>query len=201
MESQATRLRIKPPRRRRDGEQFAKGKNAETDTRFAAEPISLPLSQLMVKRKISAAGFAKWTQQWTEGLTGRELYAIAKTPQKDIQKLHIFLPKAASSLIVQIRTGKIGLRKFSVARKVPGFDNPRCQCGRGKQSAQHMLTICPKFVKIRKEKWAAEKTRLPFGYLPGAEMLVRPGYAKISASFMKDTRLLNQFQLAKVDQA
>jgi hypothetical protein len=55
---------------------------------------------------------------------------------------HIGLRKHESSLLVQIRTGKVGLRAFLHSRRVPDVTSPGCQCGAGRETALHILTEC-----------------------------------------------------------
>ena len=57
-------------------------------------------------------------------------------------KLHKGLHKAESSILVQARTGKIGLRDFLFKRRVLGFDSPWCDCGQGRETVRHILVFC-----------------------------------------------------------
>ena len=58
-------------------------------------------------------------------------------------KRHEGLSKARSSLLVQARTGDIGLREFLFRRKVPGVATPLCQCGQGRETVEHLAVWCP----------------------------------------------------------
>jgi hypothetical protein len=44
---------------------------------------------------------------------------------------------------VQIRTGKIGLKAFLFACKVPTVVSPYCECGTGHKTAAHIILKCP----------------------------------------------------------
>jgi len=55
---------------------------------------------------------------------------------KQVLKLHKDLRKAESALLVQARTGRIGLAKFLYSRKVPGIDTARGDC------LAHGLVLC-----------------------------------------------------------
>ena len=57
-------------------------------------------------------------------------------------KLHKDLRKAESSLLVQIRTTKIGLAKFLYSCKVPGIASAKCECGAGHETLRHMALFC-----------------------------------------------------------
>src|ERR1700722_19173906 len=39
----------------------------------------------------------------------------------------------------------LGLRAFLHKRRVPGFDNPACDCGGGRQTAKHTIMFCTKW--------------------------------------------------------
>ena len=47
-------------------------------------------------------------------------------PMKQVLKLYEGLRKAESALLVQARTGRIGLAKFLYSRKVPSIDIAQC---------------------------------------------------------------------------
>ena len=55
---------------------------------------------------------------------------------------HAGLQKHKSSLLVQIQTGKIGLRAFLHSRRVPGVSSPCCECGAGRETALHLILEC-----------------------------------------------------------
>ena len=59
-------------------------------------------------------------------------------------QLHIGLQKAESAVLTQARTSKIGLGKFLYTRKVPGVLSAQCECGRGEETARHMVLYCAK---------------------------------------------------------
>ena len=55
---------------------------------------------------------------------------------------HKGLKKHESSLLTQIRTGKVGLRAFLFSRKVPEVNTPLCPCGRGEETPAHLVIHC-----------------------------------------------------------
>ena len=61
------------------------------------------------------------------------------------------------ALVIQMRTQKIGLRKFLYNRRVPGYEDPACDCGRGLQGVLHVLMECPLYHKQRGELWREER--------------------------------------------
>ena len=67
--------------------------------------------------------------------------------RKDMLHLHVDLPKAHSSLLRQIRAGKIGLAAFSHQRRVSGFGSPACDCGWPWKTVKHVIFACPRFTR------------------------------------------------------
>ncbi|KAG0158417.1 hypothetical protein PDIDSM_5931 [Penicillium digitatum] len=51
------------------------------------------------------------------------------------------LRKATTSVLIQLRTGIIGLAEY--LSKIKRSDSPRCQCDLGNQSVKHVLLECP----------------------------------------------------------
>jgi hypothetical protein len=63
-------------------------------------------------------------------------------PSTDEKSSPHYLSKAMSSLLVQIRTGKIGLRAFLFERRVPEVTTPYCRCGLAKETFEHIVLEC-----------------------------------------------------------
>jgi hypothetical protein len=59
-----------------------------------------------------------------------------------VLKLHAGLRKAESSILVQARTGRIGLAKFLYNRKVPGILSAQCRCRNGEETPRHIALYC-----------------------------------------------------------
>lgn len=63
-------------------------------------------------------------------------------PNKERLRIHTNLQKAESSLLIQLRTNKIGLGQFLYTRKVPGYDTAQCECQRGAETPRHLIVYC-----------------------------------------------------------
>jgi hypothetical protein len=92
----------------------------------------------------------KWQERWSShrhswGLIG------AETPSRKSLNIHKGLRKAESSIITQIRIGRIGLAAFLNKIHVPSFDSPTYQCGNANEMAAHIVVHCPLYLERRVE--------------------------------------------------
>lgn len=102
---------------------------------------------------------ADWTAQWktergklervvqpgTDPGTRRRSHAIPEDtpPNQAVLELHSGLQKAESSVLVQARTGRIGLAKFFLYNhKAPGILSAQCRCRAGEKTPRHMALYC-----------------------------------------------------------
>ena len=116
---------------------------------------------------------------------------VSQPDQKSL-KIHIKLKKPQSSILVQMRTGKIGVRSFLYSRKI--VESERCECGHTSQTVRHVLMECRKFSRLRQEIWKEEPRKEPFGVVEWKKMLTHPPYTNKAVDFMRRTRLLKQYQ-------
>lgn len=86
--------------------------------------------------------FSAWEQRW-EASPRTEWDQIRQPPDKKVLKLHRGLKKAESSILIQLRTGRIGLAHFLHKARVPAYDTGQCQCGQGAETPRHILLYCP----------------------------------------------------------
>jgi hypothetical protein len=161
------------------------------DTTLTADCVSYPMLRSSLYRCTDTTLRAAWRDEWNNGLTGHELRMLdASLPSKNTLGLHS-LHKPTSSLIIQLRTQKIGLRAFLHARKVPGVGDARCSCGEGAQTVKHILLQCP--------MWCTERRQMQ---LDGGEALTRDvkslltDYrgARLAVKLLTATGLLPQFR-------
>ena len=96
--------------------------------------------------------------------------------------------------MVQMRTGKVGLRKFLYERKIPDVEAARCGCRRGEETVRHVLTEWLRFKKMRGKMWAREVQKARLNWINLHTILTTPAYVKKAALFMQKTDLLGQFR-------
>lgn len=65
-----------------------------------------------LRQSIHQTVMEEWKKLWRETARGRQLFKVAPEPTRKSLELYRGTPRALSSLVTQIRTGKIGLRHF-----------------------------------------------------------------------------------------
>jgi hypothetical protein len=176
------KLRKRRPRGRVAGETYAeiKGKWAKQ----WLQPDELSDSLFPNKARLY-----RWLQRWESAR--RSLKAIEEKPSKALIARHKGLRKAESSIIIQARSGRIGLAGFLHRARVPGYESPNCSCGQGQETPKHILIYCNKYRNVRRELFDNTR-RLDFAKLLGT----KAGYARASRWLIAYTNLA-QFSLAK----
>src|SRR5437667_12558550 len=74
-------------------------------------------------------------------LEANEPKEVQKALQKHLRQ-HRKLRKEESSLLIQARTGRIGLRKFLFQRRVLGIATPYCEYREEEETVRHVLDGC-----------------------------------------------------------
>ena len=169
------------------------GKLREIDTNYTAHQTPLPFLRSDAKAHFTKLLYEKWGEEWRHETRGRALFKITPSPTGKVLHIHDKLPKWVSSLMIQMRTGKIGLRRFLYERKEPGVEIGRCGCKRGEETVRHVLTEGPRFKEMRRTLWAREVRKARLNWIDLRTILVTPIYAKKTALFMQKTDLLGQF--------
>jgi ribonuclease HI len=169
-----------------------RGRLIQEDTdNTAARPDYLRQLKTPAKTQLNRQLLTWWARDWEKETRGRASHSLTPSPTRTILQLYTSLHKALSSVIIQMRTGKIGLRKFLFQRYVPGITDTTCECGRGEQTVQHVLLSCTNFKDLRTEIWKQRDGRRERMDL--REILNKPEQAKKAARFMILTRLLGQY--------
>jgi hypothetical protein len=112
--------------------------------------------------------------------------ASTEAPSASRPKLHRQLKKAESSVLVQARTGRIGLAHFLNKAQVPGYETPAFRCRLGDATAKHLLHHCQ--LETERRQWR-RGTRL-------SDLVSEPSSAATTEKWIIQSGRLGQFQLA-----
>ena len=119
-----------------------------------------------------------WQDWWDAGMRAhpRRLRGPAPslTPRptawNELRPLHLHLPKAVSAIIVQCRTGHVGLRAYLCWRHVPDYQHPLCDCGHATDTIIHRLAECPLTPPL--------PPHIPRPHSHGGSLCLAPAHAK-----------------------
>jgi tubulin alpha len=168
-------------------------------TATAPRPVQQRLLRSAVETRIRQAANSQWEQDWQTSPHGRAVYELTPGPTKQVLRIHRGLPRPLSTVIVQMRTGKIGLRYYLYQRGVPDIQDGDCHCGRATQTVRHVLLACPLFRDLRQQYLTK-----PGGGLEGGgdvkTILNSPKLAVRAAKSMLQTGLLGQFGAVRQDE-
>ena len=141
-----------------------------------------------------------WKARWEADLAAarvrrpdRRLEPADTSPDLTASALakHKGLRKHESSMLTQIRTGKIGLKAFLHQRRVPGILTPRCSCEEADETPQHLFVDCPETARARRE---LPELRTPRDFI---DQVRNPRTAGALARWMLRLGRLRQFELAE----
>lgn len=129
---------------------------------------------------------AKWDTQWENHKHGGHLRKLQ--PRRDPKTMNKYkgLSRATCAILIQIWTGKIGLRDFLYS--VNRAETARCDCSRRHhQTVDHILTTCSKYRELRQQTLWQES-----GNRDMKTFLSEPATARRAAIFMARTELLGE---------
>ena len=154
-----------------------------------------------VKEKARDLTTVRWRQNWSESRKGAHSRAIQPQPGEETFNRLSRLPRAWSSLVIQLRTGKVGFRAFLCQRKVPGYEDSICpDCDAHEEmTVTHVLLKCRKWCALRRECLQRASCAPARVSLPGL-LNTRKG-CLAAARMVWKTGLLEQFKACDLEQA
>lgn len=123
--------------------------------------------------------------------------AALPAPSADALKKHLLLRKHESSLLTQIRTGKVGLRAFLFERRVPEVATPRCPCGEAPETAAHLILDCRQLDQQRQALRQALYPRALRTFRDFAAATAEGKSARVLIRWLLSTGRFPQFRLAE----
>lgn len=148
------------------------------------------------KRRVRAAANLAWQQAWQKATSGPRAVArptrrLIEQPIKKVLEYWEGLRKASSSVLMQLRTGRIALRGYLA--KINRAETAQCTCEQGRQTVSHILLACPLLVNLR-DRMRRQLEDVGVSMALGTdELLSRKEARPILARFMLDSGLLGQF--------
>lgn len=142
------------------------------------------------KRSIRREAKIEWERSWTAEKTSRPTKRLVEIPTKKTLDYWSGLRKATASILIQLRTGRVGLAAY--LNRINRCESARCGCDLGNQTINHILLECPLLQEER--NWMRNALSDRGVALRRDELLARPEARTIVAEFMVRTGLLNQFQ-------
>ncbi|KAI9035570.1 ribonuclease H family protein [Aspergillus affinis] len=161
---------------------------------LAARPITglAAAAKTDVRRGIQA----QWAKWWERQQVGKPTKRLIPKPKKKVLRMYEGLSKPQTSIIIQMRTMRIGLRHFLF--KIKQVDSDRCGCELSSQTPKHVLMECSLHLASRRIMMerldSIEGLR---GRIQDYDAVMNhPQAIRYVADFMQRTGLLQQFLFA-----
>jgi hypothetical protein len=142
------------------------------------------------KRQFRDDAKIEWESVWTSEKTGRPTKRLIEAPTKKTLEYWTGLRKATASILMQLRTGRVGLNAYLA--RINRCESAQCDCELGNQTVSHVLLECPLHQDER--DWMRNVLSEQGIALRRDELLTRPEARTTVAEFMVKTGLLGQFQ-------
>jgi hypothetical protein len=160
-------------------------------------PTNQPGTELSVsvaKTKIRATTRTKWNTRWREHPHGNTLRRLATdVNRKGAIQLYKGNTRAIDTLLIRVRTGKIGTMKYLY--ELDKVDSPACPaCQESEHTIHHILYCCPAIAEERSQLWEQLGGRVD----DRGQLLSDPDKAAEAAMFILKHGNLREFRTVSV---
>ena len=147
-------------------------------------------NQASSKKELQILFTKEWENQWEE--KKRKDYAgwqvFCQKPHYNNLKLYKELQKAEASLLLQTRTGRIGLASFLFRAGVPDFPTPLCMCGQAEETLKYITSSC--------SLYSSQRQHALFNPQDFTTIISNPELLQKFLYWFMSLKRLNQFNLA-----
>ncbi|KAJ5799044.1 uncharacterized protein N7503_006549 [Penicillium pulvis] len=170
----------------------------DTHAKEAAQRLEEPRNSLnrsiclaaAAKRRLHREAKIEWERAWALEKISRPTRRLIEVPTKKTLQYWFGLRKATTSILIQLRTGRIGLSAYLA--RINRRESARCDCELGNQTVTHVLLECP--LHRAERDWMRRALSGQGIVIRRDEFLTRPEARTTVADFMVKTGVLNQFQ-------
>ena len=155
--------------------------------RLNAEDFDTSKEWKRYKKALEAYYAIKWRKRWVLGKKGRTIARYRPYPMRKALEIYKERAKPITSILVLLRTEKIGLRAFLYSMKVPSIENPQCVCGQQEETVRHFLLECTQWDRQREILGSFKNKDLK-------EILESREGSRRATEFVLQTKRLEQFQ-------
>lgn len=142
------------------------------------------------KRRLRREAKIEWERAWALENTSRSTRRLIEVPTKKTLQYWFGLRRATTSILMQLRTGRIGLGAYLA--RIKRRESARCDCELGNQTVAHILLECP--LHQAERDWMRRALSGQGIVIRQDELLTRPEARTTVADFMVKTGILSQFQ-------
>ena len=135
------------------------------------------------KRLLESFYATKWRERWEKSGKGRAIAIYNPQPTRKALDLYKNRTKPFSSILIQLRTEKIGFNAFLNNARVPNIE-ALCDCKEEEETVEHFLFKCP--------KWKEQRVILN-GLKTVRETLGDRGNSEKAVKYLLATKRLEQF--------
>ncbi|EED14559.1 hypothetical protein TSTA_040390 [Talaromyces stipitatus ATCC 10500] len=144
------------------------------------------------KRRVCQSAKNAWERSWDKQKAGKPTKKLVTKPSWQTLAYWNYLRKATSSILIQLRTERVGLAHY--LWRINRHDRLYCECGLSGHTVRHILMECPIYIDEWNLMWSRIKG---FRRTTDLQALLTEKAAAVAvAQFIMDTRVLDQFRQA-----